>query len=623
MKKIFIFSLMLFLFCYSFGENYTLTPEEMYSEAMEKYNQGKFDEAINILKSLKSTGETNQYIYNLLIDTYIARLKNLQFEKDQGKYFSILKDATQIAREAYSGYPDEKQIVYKYIILLDEQGNYSEMQKPLSNLIQKDTNDLLANFYYGIIELLNRNYKNSERYFLVIVNSKNFTSEIDYMILYRAYVNLGQLQLENQNFFKAAYYYEKAREIVKSDYKVLINLVICYAEILEFNKAKDILENIPQFLWTEGLYELYGGLLFVNNDPKLKKFCEENSEKSSYLKSILLFEEAKYEESLNLLKQYSKNFPSPHFYIHYLFFSIYEKLSDKEMANKEAFLIAGKAELSYKPEMAIRFYRVIEKNDAGKPAIYWIIANLYNDISDYSDAIAYYEKYISHPEAKDYVVASYLKLSYLYYTRKEKSKSRQYLTKAEELAKTDDEKYYINFYSGLMLYDEKKYKMAIEKFKESLKIYPEDLKTLFFIGVCYYETEENKKAIEFLERAVKIQENDPEVNNLLAYIYANEKIKFEEALRLVDNALTYKPDNIAYLDTKAWIYYNRGEFEKSFEIFNRVERSIAATNESTPGFDEIFFHLSKIYDKMGNESTSKKYIEKIKKNFPKSKWLKK
>ncbi len=293
------------------------------------------------------------------------------------------------------------------------------------------------------------------------------------------------------------------------------------------------------------------------------------------------------------------------------------------MVNKEAFLIANKAEISYKPDIAIKFYSIIEKNGAGKPAIYWIIANLYNDVSDYSNAIVYYEKYISHPDAKDYLIASYLKLSYLYYTKKNKMKSKEYLRKAEEKVETTDEKYYISFYSGLMFYDEKKYDVAIERFKEALDIYPDDTKTLFFISICYYEKENNKKAIEFLERAYKIKENDPEVNNLLAYIYANEKIKLEEAHRLVDNALTYKPEYIAYLDTKAWIYYNSGDYEKSFEIFNRLEREITLSNENTPGFDEIFFHLSKIYRKMGDENTSKKYIEKIRKNFPKSKWLKK
>ncbi len=245
------------------------------------------------------------------------------------------------------------------------------------------------------------------------------------------------------------------------------------------------------------------------------------------------------------------------------------------------------------------------------------------EIKNYDEAKKYFELYISSEEAQEYLVDSYLKLSYIHHQRKDHKKSKEYIEKANNIAKKTTENYLVRFYSGIINYDNKKYDTAIKEFEEALNLMPLDTKSLFFIGVSYYEKNDNKKAIEYLEKALKIEKNDPEINNLLAYVYSLEKINFELAHNLVDKALMIKPDSLPYLDTKGWIYYNQGDFQKSFEIFNKVETLVNTTNEDSQGFDEIYFHLSKIYEKMGNKKESQKYIEKIKKNFPDSKWLKK
>ncbi|MCX7820404.1 MAG: tetratricopeptide repeat protein [Brevinematales bacterium] len=618
MKKI-LFSLLI-ITTIIYGEQNDFEIETIYAEALERHNAGQFDEAIKLFNEIKKKGVINEYIYNSMLESYIAKTRKYIVQNDEKNYKSFLKETVNLAREAFSLYPDNTEIAKKYVFLLEESGNIEEMKKPLNMLIKNNKDDIVANFYLGVIEFLKRKYDDAEAYFLKVINSQNFNNELEYLILYKSYFNLGQLAVENNNYFDAIYYYEKAININPYDNRLLINLAIVYSEVLEFEKAIKVINKIPEVLWAEGLYELYGGLLLVSGDEEYKSFAKKYQSESIYLKALSQYSEGKYKDSLKTLEEITKKNPSPHFYIHYLFYLNYEKITNTEMQNKEAFLLGNKAEISEKLELAIKFYKVIEKNNAGKPTIYWVIGTLCYEIKNYDEAKKYFELYTSSEEATDYLVDSYIKLSYIYHLKKEKEKSQEYISKANGIARKANEKYLVLFHSGLINYDNKKYDMAIKNFEDALEFMPLDTKSLFFIGVSYYEKNDNKKSIEYLERALKLKENDPEINNLLAYVYSIEKINLDKAHNLVDKALIIKPDYLPYLDTKGWIYYNEGNFQKSFEIFNKVETLVTTTNEDSAGFDEIYYHLSKIYEKMGNKKESQKYIEKIKKNFPESKW---
>ena len=51
--------------------------------------------------------------------------------------------------------------------------------------------------------------------------------------------------------------------------------------------------------------------------------------------------------------------------------------------------------------------------------------------------------------------------------------------------------------------------------------------------------------------------------NELAWLYAEENIKLDEALQLVDRALSEEPENTVYLDTKAEVLLKMGYYEES------------------------------------------------------------
>ena len=78
--------------------------------------------------------------------------------------------------------------------------------------------------------------------------------------------------------------------------------------------------------------------------------------------------------------------------------------------------------------------------------------------------------------------------------------------------------------------------------------------------------------INILEKAYEDNSKDLWVINQLAMEYADQEIKLDKALELIDKALIYQPENSIFIDTKGWILYKMGRKEESKL---EIEKSLA------------------------------------------------
>lgn len=81
-----------------------------------------------------------------------------------------------------------------------------------------------------------------------------------------------------------------------------------------------------------------------------------------------------------------------------------------------------------------------------------------------------------------------------------------------------------------------------------------------------------KETINILEKAYEDNPKDLWVINQLAMEYADQEIKLDEALELIDKALICQPENSIFIDTKGWILYKMGRKEESKV---EIEKSLA------------------------------------------------
>ena len=94
---------------------------------------------------------------------------------------------------------------------------------------------------------------------------------------------------------------------------------------------------------------------------------------------------------------------------------------------------------------------------------------------------------------------------------------------------------------------------------------------LYYAALCedmgFYD-----RAIERVRKAVEIAPRDPVCANFLGYVLADHDRDLEEAEKWVDLALEAEPDNVAYVDSIAWVYYRQERFAEALVEINRCLR---------------------------------------------------
>ena len=162
------------------------------------------------------------------------------------------------------------------------------------------------------------------------------------------------------------------------------------------------------------------------------------------------------------------------------------------------------------------------------------------------------------PEDRDV----YLRLGIVYTRAKRWSDAEESLSKAEQLSTKPEDKAYVYFLRGDMYQRQKMFDQAESEFRKVLATTPP---------------------------------TDPQAAatlNYLGYMNADRGVKLEEALNYIKQALTFEPNNAAYLDSLGWVYFKLGKYDQAEDSLNKA----AVRMSSDPTVQE---HLGDLYQKTG------------------------
>ncbi len=162
------------------------------------------------------------------------------------------------------------------------------------------------------------------------------------------------------------------------------------------------------------------------------------------------------------------------------------------------------------------------------------------------------------PEDRDV----YLRLAIIYTRAKSWNDALDALAKAEQLSTKPDDKGYVNFLRGDLYQRQKMFDQAEVEFRKVLAL---------------------------------TSPTDPQAAatlNYLGYMNADRGVKLEESLNYIKQALTFEPNNGAYLDSLGWAYFKLGKYDQAEENLTKAE----AHMNSDPTVQE---HLGDLYQKTG------------------------
>ncbi len=112
----------------------------------------------------------------------------------------------------------------------------------------------------------------------------------------------------------------------------------------------------------------------------------------------------------------------------------------------------------------------------------------------------------------------------------------------------------------------------------------------FWHGAALERLERIEEADRQFRRSLEVDEDFPEAQNYLAYMWAERGKNLEEGLELINRALEAQPDNGAFVDTRGWIYFMMERYEDALsELKRAIELEVDAV---------IYDHLGDTYKKL-------------------------
>ena len=129
-----------------------------------------------------------------------------------------------------------------------------------------------------------------------------------------------------------------------------------------------------------------------------------------------------------------------------------------------------------------------------------------------------------------------------------------------------------------------------------------------------YESSGNISEMEVdLKEILKIDKENTNTLNALGYSLTIHTNRYNEAYNLILQAYHNDPGNAAILDSMAWIYYQKGNYEKAL-LFSEI----AYKKDKDP---EIIEHFCEILKKNKMHEELKKVINFVLDNYPDKKEL--
>ena len=165
------------------------------------------------------------------------------------------------------------------------------------------------------------------------------------------------------------------------------------------------------------------------------------------------------------------------------------------------------------------------------------------------------------------------------------SKARTYLPDVPEFY----------FYEGVASYIKKDYEHALAVYQAGVKVVPPENKTLlsgFYgqIADLYNQLNQQDEAFNYYDLALQNNEKNVSVLNNYAYHLAVAKKDLDKAERMASTVMRLQPDNPTYIDTYAWILFQRGNYSLAkFYIESAVSKDNSLSGDILEHYGDILY----------------------------------
>ena len=166
----------------------------------------------------------------------------------------------------------------------------------------------------------------------------------------------------------------------------------------------------------------------------------------------------------------------------------------------------------------------------------------------------------------------------------------------EQLAKRYPDLSIVQSTLGDILRQQDKFDEAIPAYDRAIALTDESARGTWFIyyarAICHERNDDWPKAEADFRKALELNPGQPQVLNYLGYSMVEMQINLDEALDMIEQAVSASPDSGYIVDSLGWVLYRLGRYDEAVE---HMERAV----ELMPVDPVVNDHLGDVYWAVG------------------------
>jgi tetratricopeptide (TPR) repeat protein len=158
----------------------------------------------------------------------------------------------------------------------------------------------------------------------------------------------------------------------------------------------------------------------------------------------------------------------------------------------------------------------------------------------------------------------------------------------------------VNFYLGVAYNRLGKGPEAARALEKAREINPKDVEAVAELAMVYDGMKQHEESDSLYEEGLRLRPEYHLILNNYSYSLAERGLQLNRALDMVTKALEAQPNNASYLDTKAWVLYQRGDF-------SNAEKYLLQALEKGTANATLLDHLGDIYFRLNDRGRAVEY----------------
>jgi len=262
----------------------------------------------------------------------------------------------------------------------------------------------------------------------------------------------------------------------------------------------------------------------------------------------------------------------------------------------QAYILGKLASEADQTAQAMHFYKLaISMRNDPPPMLYTELASQLIDSQHYDEAVGILNEAVGHPSStlqREKWRFLYL-LSYAHSFQGKTDQALEVIHEAQKLQPIP----MMQYQEAWIIYHARRWDDALTLFNQIITNHPEDkdliTKCRFHISNIYVEKGDMPRGEKVLEDVLAESPENPQANNDLGYLFADQGKNLERAETMIRKALAAEPENHAYLDSLGWVLYQQGKYEEALVPLE------AAAKRKQGEDSTILEHLGDCLEKLG------------------------